>query len=72
MAEISEREMGRLEEKVDTIISNQERFMEKHDRLENRIGSVENKIHWYTGSMAVISAGFVFMGDQIRRIFFGH
>jgi hypothetical protein len=80
---VTEREMGRLEQKVDTILSNQDRFMEMHEKLEtritekhetlqSRIGSVENKIHWYTGGMAAISAAFVFMGDQIRRIVFGH
>jgi hypothetical protein len=80
---VTEREMGRLEQKVDTILSNQDRFMEMHEKLEtritekhetlqSRIGLVENKIHWYTGGMAAISAAFVFMGDQIRRIVFGH
>jgi hypothetical protein len=72
MAEMTEREVGRLEQKVDTILENQERFMQKHDKLATRIGSVENKIHWYTGGMAVISASFVFMGDQIRKTFLGH
>lgn len=92
--EITERELGRLEQKVDTVLANQDRFMELHEKLDNRItekheklanridtidnkfatriGSVENKIHWYTGGMATISAAFVFMGDQIRRVFFGH
>jgi hypothetical protein len=76
---VTEREMGRLEQKVDTILSNQDRFLElheklaeKHESLQTRIGAVENKIHWYTGGMAAISATFVFMGDQIRRTFLGH
>ena len=80
---VTEREMGRLEQKVDTILSNQDRFLELHEKLDNRlsekheslqtrIGAVENKIHWYTGGMAAISATFVFMGDQIRRTFLGH
>ena len=72
MAEISEREVGRLEQKVDTILENQDRFMAMHDRLEDRLGSVESKLHWYTGSVAAISAMFMFMGDQIRRVFLGH
>lgn len=72
MPEISEREVGRLEQKVDQIIENQERFMQLHDKLDNRIGSVENKLHWYTGGLAAISATFVFMGEQIRRVFLGH
>lgn len=72
MPEVTEREYGRLENKVDTIIENQERFMKMHEKLEDRIGGVENKLHWYTGSVAAISAVFMFMGDQIRRVFLGH
>jgi hypothetical protein len=80
---ITDREMGRLEEKVDTILSNQDRFIELHEKLENkltekheslqtRIGAVENKIHWYTGGMAAVSATVVFMGEQIKRAIFGN
>lgn len=83
MVEITEREVGRLEQKVDTILENQSRFMDlhekldtrltgKHDHLSSRIGSVENKIHWYTGGMATISAAFVLLGEQIKRALFGH
>jgi predicted nuclease with TOPRIM domain len=83
MVEPTELEMGRLFQKVDTIIENQGRFLElheklderiteKHEKLSTRLNSVENKIHWYTGGMAAVSATLVFMGDQIRRVFFGH
>jgi hypothetical protein len=78
-----ERDLGRIEGKLDQIIETQQGFVQRHERLDEkitdkheklstRIGAVENKIHWYTGGMAAISAAFVFMGDQIRRIVFGH
>jgi hypothetical protein len=78
-----ERDLGRIEGKLDQIIETQQGFVarhdkldekitEKHDKLATRIGSVENKIHWYAGGMAVVSASFVFMGDQIRKTFLGH
>lgn len=72
MAEREDYERGRLEQKVDTILENQNRFMQMHEKLEDRIGSVETKLHWYTGSVAAISAMFMFMGDQIRKVFLGH
>jgi hypothetical protein len=80
---VTEREMGRLEQKVDTILSNQDRFLELHEKLDNRLsekheslqtrlGSVENKLHWYTGSLAAISGTFIFLGEQIKRAIFGN
>jgi hypothetical protein len=78
-----ERDIGRIEGKLDQIIENQQGFTarhdrldqkitEKHEKLEGRIGSVENKLHWYTGSIAAAGAAFVFLGDQIKRAIFGN
>jgi len=78
-----ERDLGRIEGKLDQIIETQQGFVarydkldekitEKHDKLATRIGSVENRLHWYTGGVAAISAMFMFMGEQIRRVFLNH
>lgn len=64
-----QRSMGRVESKLDAVLDHQRQYMEKHDKLETRIGSVENKLHWYSGIIAASMAGLTVFGEQIRKLF---
>lgn len=63
------RAVGNIEGKLDQVLDNQHKFREDNKNLDGRLSSVEQKIHWYSGVVAVFAAGITFFGDKIRGIF---
>lgn len=56
---IDPRDFGRLEGKVDSIIDR----LEALERLEQRVGRNERKIHWWSGAIAGVGA---LLGYSVR------
>ena len=63
--------LGNLEGKIDSVLENQADFKRRHESLEGRVGSLENRVHRWGGALAVILGVYVFIGDRVRSIFFG-
>ena len=63
------RAVGNIEGKLDQVLDNQHKFREDSKNLDGRLVKVENKIHWYSGAVAVFVAATTFFGDKIRGIF---
>jgi len=59
------RAVGRIEGKVDAILDKLEETDARHEKAEKRIGSIERKVHWYSGAAAVVAAalGYVMKGS---------
>ena len=64
MSEDEQRTLGRLETKIDQLL-------ERTSDQEQRIRSVESKLHWYSGGVAVFVGVFTFLGEKIRATVFG-
>lgn len=66
-----QRTLGRIEGKLDGILATQVTQQNRADDAEKRIQAVEAKVHWYSGTVAIIAAVFTFFGDKIRAAIFG-
>ena len=71
-----QRDLGRIEGKIDQFIRQMgiqdDRFSAqmaaqdvRHDRLEKRVRTVENRQHWYAGAAAAVGAAGSWLGHRL-------
>lgn len=77
---VTGRDWGRLETKVDNILTNQAEAKARYEKLEGaikiadekvdtRIKTLENKLNWYSGGLAAVVAMLTVFGDAVKRFF---
>lgn len=64
------RELGRLTQAVDELRSSVNSRTQLYEKLELRVGKLENKHSWATGIMTTVVAAVGFLGlDRLAAVF---
>jgi hypothetical protein len=71
--EMTDREFAerlvRIETKLDHIVEAQIKNTSKHDTLEERLKTVEDKVNRFLGALVVLNFLLLFFAEKIRGLF---
>jgi hypothetical protein len=71
--EMTDREFAerlvRIETKLDHIVEAQIKNSSKHDNLEDRLKTVEDKVNRFLGALVVLNFLLLFFAEKIRGLF---
>jgi hypothetical protein len=68
MSDLTEihRSLGRIEGKVDSLVERHDARDKNDEAREERLRTVENRQHWYSGAGAILGALLGYFGVHIK------
>lgn len=64
-----QRTLGRIEGQLNGVAATQEKMLTRVTRQDDKITRIENKLHWFSGGIALLAGSLAMFRDKIVSLF---